>query len=52
MMQALQLEFTRKNNDLLDRMAVTISLDSLTRMEGTPGKEMNDLYTRVIGAQQ
>jgi hypothetical protein len=52
MMQALQLELTRKNNDLLDRVAVTISLDYLTRLEGTAGKEMNDLYTRMVGAQQ
>jgi hypothetical protein len=27
-------------------------LDYFTRMEGTTGKDMNDLYTRMIGAQQ
>jgi hypothetical protein len=52
MMQALQLELTRKNNELLDRIAVTASMDFLTRMEGTDGKAMSDLYTRMIGTQQ
>jgi hypothetical protein len=52
MMQALQLELTRKNNELLDRLAVTTSMDFLTRMEGTDGKAMIDLYTRMVGAQQ
>jgi hypothetical protein len=52
MMQALQLELTGKNNELLDRLAVTSSLDFLTRMEGTDGKAMTDLYTRMVGAQQ
>ena len=52
MMQALQLELTRKNNELLDRIAVNASLDFLTRMEGTDGKAMADLYTRMVGAQQ
>jgi hypothetical protein len=52
MMQALQLELTRKNNELLDRLAVTASMDFLTRMEGTDGKRMTDLYTRMVGAQQ
>ena len=51
-MQALQLEMTRKNNELLDRLSVIASLDYLTRMEGTTGKELTDLYTRMIGAQQ
>jgi hypothetical protein len=52
MMQAVQLELTRKNNELLDRLAVNSSLDFLTRMEGTDGKAMTDLYTRMVGAQQ
>ncbi len=52
MMQALQLELTRKNNELLDRIAVTASMDFLTRMEGTDGKAMTDLYSRMIGSQQ
>jgi hypothetical protein len=52
MMQALQLELTRKNNEFLDRLTFLASLDYLTRMEGTTGKEMNDLYTRMVGTQQ
>ena len=36
-MQAFQMELTRKNTDLLDRLAVIASLDYLTRMEGTTG---------------
>ena len=52
MMQALQLELTRKNNEFLDRLAVIASLDYLTRMDGNTGKELTDLYTRMIGAQQ
>jgi hypothetical protein len=52
MMQAVQLELTRRNNDFLDRLTFLASLDYLTRMEGTTGKDMNDLYTRMIGAQQ
>ncbi len=51
-MQAFQLELTRKNTDLLNRLTVIASLDYLTRMEGTTGKEMDDLYTRMVGAQQ
>lgn len=51
-MQAFQLELTRKNTDLLDRLTVIASLDYLTRMEGTTGKEMEELYTRMVGAQQ
>ena len=51
-MQAFQMELTRKNTDLLDRLTVIASLDYLTRMEGTTGKEMDDLYTRMVGAQQ
>lgn len=51
-MQAFQMELTRKNTDLLDRLTVIASLDYLTRMEGTTDREMNDLYTRMVGAQQ
>lgn len=51
-MQAFQMELTRKNTDLLDRLAVIASLDFLTRMEGTTGRDMDDLYTRMVGAQQ
>ena len=43
-MQAFQMELTRKNTDLLDRLTVIASLDFLTRMD--------DLYTRMVGAQQ
>jgi len=51
-MQAIQLELTRKNNELLDRLAFTASLDFLTRMEGTDGRAMSDLYVRMVGTQQ
>ena len=51
-MQAFQFELNRKNAELLDRLAVIASLDYLTRMESATGKEMNDLYTRMVGAQQ
>ena len=47
-----RMELTRKNNELLDRIAFNSSLDFLTRMEGTDGKTMNDLYTRMVGTQQ
>ena len=52
MMQAIQIELTRKNNEFLDRLSFTTALDYLTRMDGTTGREMTDLYTRMIGAQQ
>ncbi len=52
LMQAFQFELNRKNTELLDRIAFTSSLDSLIRMEETSGKELNDLYTRMIGTQQ
>lgn len=52
MLQAFQFEIARKNNELLDRLTVIASLDYLTRMEGTTGKELEDLYTRMVGAQQ
>jgi len=52
LLQAFQFELTRKNNELLDRLTVIASLDYLTRMDGTTGKEMEDLYTRMVGAQQ
>jgi hypothetical protein len=51
-MQAIQLELTRKNNEFLDRLSVVGALDYLTRMDGANGKELSDLYTRMIGAQQ
>jgi len=52
MMQAVQLELTRKNNELLDHLTVNSAMDFLTRMEGTDGKTMTDLYTRMVGTQQ
>ena len=52
MMQAFQFELARKNTELLDRLTFITSLDYLTRMEGTTGKEMKELYTRMVGAQQ
>jgi hypothetical protein len=42
----------RRSNDFLDRLTFFASPDCRTRMEGTTGKDMNDLYTRMIGAQQ
>ena len=52
LLQAFQFEMARKNNELLDKLTVIASLDYLTRMDGTTGKEMEDLYTRMVGAQQ
>ena len=52
MMQAIQLELTRKNNELLDRVSFITALDYLTRLDGTTGRELNDLYARMVGAQQ
>ena len=34
------------------KKTVIASLDYLTRMEGTTGKELEDLYTRMVRAQQ
>ena len=52
LMQAVQLELTRKNNELLDRIAFNAALDFMTRMEGTDGRAMADLYVRMVGTQQ
>ncbi len=52
MLQAFRFEIARKNNELLDRLTVIASMDYLTRMEGTTGKELEDLYTRMAGARQ
>ena len=52
LIQAFQFEMAKVNTELLDRLTVIASLDYLTRMEGTTGKEMEDLYTRMVGAQQ
>ena len=52
LMQATQLELTRRNNELLDRLMVLAALDFLVRMEGTAGKELDELYVRMVGAQQ
>lgn len=52
LIQAFQFEMAKVNTDLLDRLTVIASLDYLTRMDGTTGKEMEDLYTRMVGAQQ
>ncbi|CAK7025531.1 MAG: hypothetical protein DELT_02566 [Desulfovibrio sp.] len=51
-MQAFQFEQTRKSVELLDRIAFIGALDYLTRLEGTTGKDMDDLYIRMVGAQQ
>lgn len=52
MMQAVQLELTRKNNEFLDRLTFITALDYVTRMEGTTGKNMEELYTQMVGTQQ
>jgi len=52
LIQAFQFELARKNTELLDRLTFITSLDYLTRMEGTTGREMKELYTRMVGAQQ
>lgn len=52
LMQAFQFELTRKNTELLDRIAFVTSFDTIMHMEETSGKELNDLYTRMIGSQQ
>ena len=52
LIQAFLLDVSAKNNELLDRLTVIASLDYLSRMEGTTGKELSDLYTRMVGAQQ
>ena len=52
LMQAFQFELTRKNTDLLDRIAFMTSLDALTRLDKEYAKELNDLYIRTIGTQQ
>ena len=38
-MQAFQMELTRNNTDLLDRLTVIASLDYLTRMEALPARK-------------
>lgn len=52
MLQAFQYEISRKNNEFLDRLTVIASMDYLMRMGSTTSKEMEDLYTRMVGAQQ
>ena len=39
-------------NAFLDRLSVVASRDYLMHMEGTPGKDLTDLYIRMVGAQQ
>ncbi len=50
-MQAFLFEIMRKNTELLDRQSIVASLDYLTRLEHTTGKELDDLYSRMVGAQ-
>lgn len=52
LMQAVQLKLTHKNTEYLDRISVVTALDYLTRLEGTTGKDMDELYGRMIGTQQ
>ena len=51
-MQAFQMELARKNMELMDRLTVIAALSFLSRMEGTTGRDMDDLYARMVGAQQ
>lgn len=50
-MQAFLFEIMRKNTELLDRQSIVTAMDYLTRLENTTGKELDDLYSRMIGAQ-
>ncbi len=50
--QAVQLELTRKNNQLLDRLTVLSAVDFLSRMEGMTGEKLKKLYSNAIGTQQ
>lgn len=52
LMQSVQLQLQHRNMEYLDRLSVVTSLDYLTRMEGTTGKEMEALYRQMIGTQQ
>ncbi len=52
LIQSFQFELTRKNTELLDRIAFMTSLDALARMETGATKDLNDLYMRMVGAQQ
>ena len=52
LMQAIQLQLTHKNTEILDRMAVVESLDYLTRLEGRTGKDIDTLYGLMVGTQQ
>lgn len=52
MLQSAQLELTRKNTEFLDRLSYLMALDYVTRMEGTTGKDLDDLYVRMLGTQQ
>ena len=51
-MQAFQMELARKNMEFMDRLTVIAALSFLSRMEGTTGRDMDDLYARMVGAQQ
>ena len=41
-----------RNINKLDSLNVVTALDYLSRMEGSTGRELTDLYTRMVGAQQ
>ena len=43
-MQAFQMELARKNMELMDRLTAIAALSFLSRMEGTTGRDMDDLY--------
>ncbi|MBQ9407135.1 MAG: hypothetical protein IJU37_10435 [Desulfovibrio sp.] len=52
LLQAIQLQMTHKNTELLDRLAVVDALDYLTRLEGRTGKDLDTLYGLMVGTQQ
>lgn len=52
LIQSMQFELTRKNNEFLDKMTFIMALDYTTKMEAVQNKELEDLYIRMIGTQQ
>ena len=52
LMQGFQFELVRKQVDLLDRLSVIAAMDYLARAENGAGKELADLYSRMVGTQQ
>lgn len=50
-MQAFLSEMIGKNTELQDRQSLLTLMDFLTRLEKTSGKELDYLYSRMVGAQ-